>query len=83
VPKPISDAPPRRATAVDVDGSKLSAFDLEDLYASLGTLHLEIEDSHWTLPPQRAAWLPGLDGRVLEENGVALLLATGRRPSVR
>ncbi|HMV66656.1 MAG TPA: AraC family ligand binding domain-containing protein, partial [Myxococcota bacterium] len=29
------------------------------LYARDGTLHLEVEDASWMLPPQRAAWIDG------------------------
>src|SRR6476469_6755955 len=27
------------------------------LYASSGTFHLEVAQTHWLLPPQRAAWI--------------------------
>ena len=43
------------------------------LFAVAGTLHLEVGDRLWTLPPARAAWLPGgVAHRVSAPRGCAL-----------
>lgn len=43
------------------------------LYAVSGTLHLEVGDAHWFLPPRRAAWIgAGVEHRVRTQQEVSL-----------